>query len=196
VSTQGGVFSITGRYSKKTFESEHHARADWGNVYYAAKSFADGHGRRILWGWIREARSEAEQLAAGWAGVMSLPRIVRLDGNRNLCMEPAPELQVLREHLSSVENQLVAGSQPLPAIRHDCLEIEADLVPRNAEAFGISIRRSLNSEEVEIFAGRKICLTRRIYPKRPDSLGAGLFARGGQAVVKKMDIYAPKSIWR
>ena len=48
---------------------------DYGS-YYAPKTQLDKNGNRILWGWIPEARSTQEAKAAGWAGMMSLPRVL------------------------------------------------------------------------------------------------------------------------
>ena len=54
--------------------------------YYAAKTMLDEHGNRILWGWIPETRPESEYRAAGWAGVMALPRVLSLGSDRDLRM--------------------------------------------------------------------------------------------------------------
>ena len=58
----------------------------------------DSKGRRILWGWVREARGEAAYRAAGWAGVMALPRVLSLRQDGTLGTEPAGELKVLRQN--------------------------------------------------------------------------------------------------
>jgi beta-fructofuranosidase len=63
--------------------------------YYAPKSQTDAGGNRILWGWIPEDRPEAEFGKAGWAGCMSLPRVLTLDGNQ-LRFHPAREVNALR----------------------------------------------------------------------------------------------------
>src|SRR5689334_13219539 len=44
--------------------------------FYAPQSFADAQGRRVIFGWAQEGRSAEAQLACGWSGVMSLPRIL------------------------------------------------------------------------------------------------------------------------
>jgi beta-fructofuranosidase len=56
----------------------------------------DAHGRRILWGWIKEERSDDAMRAAGWSGVMSLPRVLNLDGDGSLRITTLPELSTLR----------------------------------------------------------------------------------------------------
>jgi beta-fructofuranosidase len=48
---------------------------------------------------------------------------------------------------------------------------------------------------VEVFANGRSCLTDRIYPSRADSLGMDLFARGGSAKFKSVDIWEMRPIW-
>jgi len=44
-------------------------RYDYGN-YYASKSFFDdGKKRRVLFGWVRESSSEADDIKKGWSGI-------------------------------------------------------------------------------------------------------------------------------
>lgn len=78
------------------FHSESQGKLDHG-AFYAPKSMVDEGGRRILVGWIQETRSQEEIKAAGWAGVMSLPRMLTLSSANELQMEVAPELAKLRE---------------------------------------------------------------------------------------------------
>lgn len=147
VSTQGAVYSMTGKYQGRKFQSGMKGKMDYGDFYYAAKSFADAHGRRILWGWIREGRSEATQRVAGWAGVMSLPRVLTLDSKGALRIDVTPELKVLREPLDGVKNLGVEGLVPLSRIRGSCLEIDTEIIPGNADQFGLVVRQSPGKEE-------------------------------------------------
>jgi len=75
---------------------------------YAPLSTVDAHGRWIMWGWIREERSSSACVAAGWSGVMSLPRIVTMDAAGHLRQQPVPELQALRQSSAP----LVVETQP------------------------------------------------------------------------------------
>jgi beta-fructofuranosidase len=77
------------------FHSESQGKLDH-DAFYAPKSMVDGGGRRILFGWIQETRSQEEIRAAGWAGVMSLPRVLTISSRDELQMEVAPELAELR----------------------------------------------------------------------------------------------------
>ncbi|ADV83093.1 glycoside hydrolase family 32 protein [Terriglobus saanensis] len=67
------------------------------DAFYAPKTQLDAHGRRILWGWIPERRSQAEMIEAGWSGMMSLPRVLSLDRDGTLRMEVLPDAINLRD---------------------------------------------------------------------------------------------------
>lgn len=73
---------------------------DYGS-YYAPKTQLDKSGQRVLWGWIPETRPEAQYRAAGWAGLMSLPRVLRMEqtGQLSMCISPAVEKLRKSEHV-------------------------------------------------------------------------------------------------
>ncbi|MGA9586974.1 MAG: glycoside hydrolase family 32 protein [Terracidiphilus sp.] len=96
-STEDKVFWTTGEY-----DTRHHRYIpmrtgvlDHG-AYYAPKSFLAPDGRRVLWGWIRETRPEAQFAAAGWSGAMALPRVLTVNREGQLEMNPAVEVEKLR----------------------------------------------------------------------------------------------------
>ena len=41
---------------------------------------------------------------------------------------------------------------------------------------------------IEVFANGRACLTERTYPTRKENLGIGLFARGGKAQLRSMEV--------
>ncbi len=104
-STENKVIWTTGHYDRKThlYTPEQRGVLDLG-AYYAPKSFLAPDGRRILWGWIQERRPEAEFSAAGWAGMMSLPRVLRVGADGGLRMSVAEEATQLRksEHRAEI----------------------------------------------------------------------------------------------
>jgi beta-fructofuranosidase len=97
-STQGKTFWQSGVLSPKefVFHPEHRGMLDGGS-YYAPKTQLDKAGNRILWGWIMETRPVQDYSAAGWAGMMSLPRILTLDGDGQLNMQIAHQAEALRQ---------------------------------------------------------------------------------------------------
>lgn len=96
-STEGKVFWQSGKLDEETmrFQPAHTGQLDLG-AFYAPKTQLDAEGRRILWGWIPEKRPDAALLKAGWAGMMSLPRVLSLDSDGVLRMETLPTLKILR----------------------------------------------------------------------------------------------------
>ncbi len=96
-STNGRAYWMSGRLDEAAmrFSPEESGVLDFGS-YYAPKTQLDAAGRRILWGWIPETRSLAEYKAAGWAGVMSLPRVLSLDADSRLSMRVADVAETLR----------------------------------------------------------------------------------------------------
>jgi beta-fructofuranosidase len=79
-STRGKAFWQSGHFDteKLTFTPKQMGILDYGS-YYAPKTQLDAKGNRILWGWIQESRPVAEHKKAGWAGMMSLPRVMSID---------------------------------------------------------------------------------------------------------------------
>jgi beta-fructofuranosidase len=80
---------------KMTFHPEQAGILDYGNLY-AAKTQLDKSGNRIIWGWITEARPLADYKAAGWAGLMSLPRELSMTSDGHLRFHVANEVNRLR----------------------------------------------------------------------------------------------------
>lgn len=150
---------MTGAYRDHRFSMERLSKMDWGDVYYyAPQAFLDERGRRIAIGWSREARSIDAQVAAGWAGVMTLPRLLDLHPDGRLLQQPIPEAEALRGERRSWEdltiNPAPAGQPPttLEGLSGDTLEMIVDFDLREARAgngrsFGLLVRRSPGGEE-------------------------------------------------
>jgi beta-fructofuranosidase len=104
--SNGGVHWQSGILDEKEmrFHAERSGILDHGS-YYAAKTHLDASRNRIVWGWIPEARSLAECKAAGWAGMMSLPRVLTLDEDGQLRIAISPAVYMLRRH----EQKLMPG---------------------------------------------------------------------------------------
>ena len=236
--------AFVGAYTDHTFTPWIQSIIDYGGHFYAPQTILAPTGRRLLWGWLWEGRSDEAQWAAGWAGVMSLPRVLSLSANNMVSLEPAPELKQLRgTHQRVMDLSILPTSlMQLGEVQGDCLEIQAELVPDEATELGIGVRcapdgteqtlirydrlqgrllidrqRSSMSEDVqrdirtgplpfaadeplllhifldrsviEVFANNRLCMSSRVYPSRTDSLGVGLFARGGSARIKALDVW-------
>ena len=240
-----------GRYAGHRFTPERQGFVDFGRCFYAPQSTTDAQGRRVMWGWLREARNDAAQRAAGWSGVISLPRILSIRPDGALGMAPASELEALRRNHRRWTALRVTptAAHLLDDVRGDALEIGAEWEPGgDATAYGIRLRCSPdNAEEtlvvydrgarrllldrtrsslsadvlhdtqggpleladgeplqlrifldrsvLEVYANGRACLTERVYPTRADSLGLDLFARGGDATLRELNVWEMGSIW-
>jgi beta-fructofuranosidase len=142
ISTMGKVFWKVGTYKNQRFSPEKEGVVDWG-AYYAAKSMPDREGNRILWGWIPETRPEAEHSAAGWAGAMSLPRVLSLNAENELQMEVAPAVQQLRRSHSGFSGNMNSARQKiLESVRITDLaaELSVEFQLKPGQAFSLRLR--------------------------------------------------------
>eukprot|EP00253_Pinus_taeda_P003097 PITA_03097 len=83
-----------------SLEGPNGLRYDYGKFYASKTFFDDNKSRRILWGWINESDSVADDLNKRWASLQAIPRVVRLDPltRRSLFQWPVPELESLRSY--------------------------------------------------------------------------------------------------
>ncbi len=150
ISTMGKVRWKVGTYTNRRLTPEKEGVVDWG-AYYAAKSMLDAEGNRILWGWITETRPDAALITAGWAGAMSLPRVLTLNSENELQINVAPAVQQLRAaHVGIPSNTAPSARQKvLNAFRIRDLSAELNLkFPPQAGTFSIH----LESDDGESFA--------------------------------------------
>ncbi len=141
---------FTGRYRDHRFIPDAVHKLDFGDRYFCAPhSTIDSQGRRILWGWIGEGRTIEAQQAAGWSGIMSLPRVLSLCDDGKLAIRPVQEIDALRgeHHRFTDINLSTTSSDFYFGLRGDTLEIVAEIDPANAEECGIKVRCSPDSEE-------------------------------------------------
>lgn len=165
-STQGKSHWMTGSFDQKAlkFHPEQSGVLDRGS-YYAAKTQTDTDGSRILWGWIQETRPVEEYRAAGWACLMSLPRVLTLGGDGRLRMKISSEADKLRRAertllLTGNEEQRRQQVQSMK-IEAACGEIACRVRPSN-KAFGFALKAESGAG-----VGEQVCLDVRIDPASP-----------------------------
>lgn len=142
--TTGKVIYFVGEYKNFRFTPEVEGILDAG-FYYAPLSHLDNQNRRILYGWLREARSVEQQKSAGWSGVQAIPRILTLDSKNRLLMNPAPELEKIRQE----HHQFSAGNiteNPLP-VSGLALDIQASFSIETNTQCGIVIAAASDGKE-------------------------------------------------
>jgi len=159
------------------FEVDGGGAADTGPDFYAPQVLADaGPGAApLLWGWSWEGRDEALADEAGWAGVLTLPRRLRLDGEQ-LVLEPAAQLEALRASCTSLGRgalhelcdltELVVAPSPedveLLLVTGDGEDIREESVLRLSAAAGLRV--FIDHNVVEAFRGVGAAHTVRVYP--------------------------------
>jgi beta-fructofuranosidase len=142
--------AIVGRYHEHRLIPEIEHKLDYGDRhFYAPQSFTDAQGRRIIFGWLHEGRGVEAQIASGWSGAMSLPRILTLGPDEHVCMQPAPELEALRgEHIHIAGIHVPADQEVvLSDVAGDMLELLVELEPAREGACGLLLRRSPDGSE-------------------------------------------------
>ncbi|HSH77862.1 MAG TPA: glycoside hydrolase family 32 protein [Herpetosiphonaceae bacterium] len=142
--------AMVGNYHDHHLVPEIEHKLDHGDQhFYAPQSFTDAQGRRIIFGWVHEGRGAQEQLASGWSGVMSLPRVLSLSASGHVCMQPAPELAALRaEHMRCDSISVPAGEVvELPDVSGDTLELLVDMAPGPDGSCGLIVRRAPDEAE-------------------------------------------------
>lgn len=137
----------SGRYEGDRFVPAALHRLDLGGRYfYAPQSMRDESGRRLMFGWLQEGRPDAAAVAAGWSGVMSLPRVVTPAADGSIHQAPAPEVDALRdEQLASMS--AVLGEDAVEVVRGDELDLELRLTLSDGAAVTIVLRATDDDAE-------------------------------------------------
>ena len=144
ISTMGKVHWKIGTYQNQRFAPEKEGIVDWG-TYYAAKTMLDREGMPVLWGWVPETRPDADLIAAGWAGVMSLPRIVSQSPAGELQTRVSPTARMLRGEPTRIDTSQSPASRlkalDALSIHELSAELELELLPKS-DAFTLRLQSS------------------------------------------------------
>jgi beta-fructofuranosidase len=97
----------------------------------------------------QEARPGKVRRAAGWAGLLSLPKECSLDDDYNLILKPAAELMSLRTDNQVIQREKFTSSSenPFAAFAGDCLEFEAELSFDESAICELSVRATPDGAE-------------------------------------------------
>lgn len=144
----------SGSYRGDRFEPRSLHRLDLGGrFFYAPQSMRDETGRRLMFGWMQEGRTDAAAVAAGWSGVMSLPRVVTARSDGSLHQAPAPEVDALRaELLYDGPVAGVAGS----GLGGDQLDLELEAVLPAGASVELAVRATADGAERTVYRLRRV----------------------------------------
>ncbi|MCA9135243.1 MAG: GH32 C-terminal domain-containing protein [Planctomycetales bacterium] len=158
ISHMRGARYFLGDWADDRFSPQSHGRMNWpGGCFFAPETLVDHLGRRILWGWCLDERPATVRRSSGATGVMSLPRVLSLDDDGALRIEPPTELNQLRINPVSLPATVLASGAEhrLSEVAGDSLEIQVSFPADDHQVCGIKVRQSPDqSEETMIIYDR------------------------------------------
>jgi beta-fructofuranosidase len=186
------VAAAVGRFADGRFDAESWHRLTWGESYYAASAFRDRDGRPGLVFWLRGVGDE------GWAGAISLPYLLTLDGDRPVLLphdgldavrtrpRPAAVLDVVWRPAATGELRLVDDSgTPVAVLRRDGGRITVDAgtsVTAEMPCTGEELRVVLDGPVLEVAGDAgllAVSLGAAPGPVRPDGDDVEWWSLGG-----------------
>lgn len=120
--------AVIGHLAEGRFTPTSMQPLDLGPDLYAPCLLPEPDGSAICWGWSWEARSEAAQREAGWAGVLSAPRRLQVEDG---CLHSSPLETLAGLRTREVDLHWVgeADGRRAAGVDHDVLDIEVVLSP-------------------------------------------------------------------
>lgn len=150
ISHRLGAQYYIGEYKNERFTNFSHGRMNWpGGTFFAPEQLKDDKGRNIIWGWVRDERPEPMQIASGWSGTLSLPRVVSSTKDNVLQIHPPEEIEMLRLDSVSYNNIIIkpGGEEKLDNIKGRALEIKLKIEKPHDNIFGIKVFCSPDGRE-------------------------------------------------
>lgn len=149
---QTGYVTGSFDYETNTFERGAFRELDHGHDFYAVQTLLDDKGRRIAIGWMDMWESEMPTKEHGWAGALTLPRVLTRTADGHIKMEPVEELTALRSKSLDVSLATINDEEIITELREALLELHVEFSLRDvtADTFGIKLRRSEDGTEETI----------------------------------------------
>jgi beta-fructofuranosidase len=142
---------LAGRLDDRSgrFSTESRHVADHGFDFYAPQSFEDERGRRLVIGWMDSWESKLWPTRAhGWAGAMSVPRVLTLAADGAPLWSPVAELETLRcDPVRLGGRAITAGETVLRELRGDSLDLQLKADPPAKGRLALFVRRSDDGHE-------------------------------------------------
>jgi beta-fructofuranosidase len=162
--------AVIGTLEARRFHPIRMQRLDLGPDVYAPCVLQQPDGTAISWAWSWEARSAERQRDAGWAGVLTSPRILAVEGDQ-LHVRPLPQLTKLRTAALSVDRRPTAEGWTAPDVRGDVLDLEI-VLGADADTIDLHVRQSPDRAETTVISvdrpNRRLRLDRTRSSLAPD----------------------------
>lgn len=140
----GDFDAVSGR-----FTSAAQQQLDGGIDFYAPQTMVDETGRRILIGWMQQWFQSNVTAEDGWAGAMTIPRELTLEGGA-FKQRPVGEVESLRGPVRQLGAHEVGG-QPLKVDTGASAEVRVLLGPSSARVARIAVRASGDGSEQTLY---------------------------------------------
>ncbi len=142
--TRPVVYSVGGMKDNSTrFEGSPLAVLDHGTDCYASQSCEGREGQRVAINWMASWNSKfpTARLGHEWSGVMTLPRVMHLCGDR-LVQQPVPELEAARTHAENAVQTVDAAHtiEMKGCCKHAEIQLDADV--SGAEKLTVELMRT------------------------------------------------------
>lgn len=137
VSPHKRVIYTIGSFHNNEFKPNKWKIFDYGKSFYATNFLTDRKNeRKIIFGWIKGGGD-----IPGWNGCLSLPRVISLDNNGELCINPLPNLKNLRHKHFQKKNKMITDYYKIfPEVKCGfAFEINISLKNLSSDKFGISL---------------------------------------------------------
>ncbi|MNH84733.1 Levanase precursor [compost metagenome] len=148
------VFYWIGTWDRDNYkfipDQEAPSKMDVGDSYLTAESgMVTPDGRTVVFSMVQNVRTPQAEYQSGWAHNLALPVSLSLNKHDELQIEPIKELQSLRgdKVVDFKDKNLEAANQAIKNVKGDMLEIVMEIDPREAQKFGIKVRRSEKGQE-------------------------------------------------
>jgi beta-fructofuranosidase len=144
-SEEKGLYAafLTGQYANRKFIPETSQILDKGGSLFAPLVL-EHNGRKIMFGWLSENRTQEAQLGAGWSGAMSLPRELTIK-NGQLEQHPVIELEALRGQKTEWHDLKLQAETKIT--QGDRLEIRAQVSQKKSQNIGFKLRATPDQRE-------------------------------------------------
>jgi beta-fructofuranosidase len=151
-SPMGRALYFLGRVDGNRFAAEQKGWLDMGPEFYAPTGLVEDDGRVLAIGWSPEARSNDAQAAAGWAGVMTLPRNLNVTPGGRLSSSPVNLGRLRHNHWHAESIDLPSGVDLTLPHGGARLELMATFRAGDASVVGFRLRKSTDGRELTTLA--------------------------------------------
>lgn len=126
---------------------------DFGLDFYAPQTLIDEKGRRIMIAWMQmwERNQPTSEHGHNWAGAMTLPRELKLVGDK-LYQKVVEEIKEYRREEISYSNEVVVGNRTLVGVEGSSIELELEADMKKANVFGLKLFKSGEEETLAFYS--------------------------------------------